>query len=102
MMQRESKSQGDYAAFVGVDWGDQRHAVCVLLPGQEEAEAFSLEHQPEEIAAWAEGLRQRFDQAIQGGIQKSPKGGRNLEVTCDRAVYQVETPSREHQEAREQ
>lgn len=25
-----------FAAFVGIDWADEEHAVCLLLPGQDE------------------------------------------------------------------
>ena len=47
-----------YAAFVGIDWADAEHAVCLL-------EEDAVEHTtvPQEAAAldaWVTGLRQRF------------------------------------------
>lgn len=48
-----------YAAIVGIDWAEEKHAVC-LLDGARQVEQ-ELEHTPEAIAAWAEGLRRQFD-----------------------------------------
>lgn len=49
----------DFAAFVGIDWGDQQHAVCVHANGQSFATV--LEHSADEIDAWASDLRKRYD-----------------------------------------
>jgi transposase len=48
----------DFAAFVGIDWGDQQHAVCVAANGQRFATV--LEHAVDEIDTWASELRQRY------------------------------------------
>jgi len=50
----------DCAAFVGVDWGDQEHAFCILPIGGGAPLRGSLKQQPEAIAAWVSQLRQRF------------------------------------------
>lgn len=50
----------DCAAFVGVDWGDQEHAYCVLPVGGGPAWHGVLKQQPEAIAAWVAQLRERF------------------------------------------
>ena len=50
----------DCAAFVGVDWGDQGHAFCILPIEDGPASRGSLEQRPEAIAAWVAQLRQRF------------------------------------------
>jgi transposase len=47
-----------YAAFVGIDWADQKHKVC-LLDGPRQTET-DLEHTPEAIADWAMSLRKQF------------------------------------------
>ena len=47
-----------FAAFVGLDWGDQQHAVCLAAGGQRIAT--DLAHQADDIDAWAAGLRSRF------------------------------------------
>jgi transposase len=47
-----------FAAYVGLDWGDQQHAVCLAAGGQRSAT--NLAHQAEDIEAWAAELRTRF------------------------------------------
>jgi len=48
----------DFAAFIGLDWGDQQHAVCLAAGGQRIAA--NLVQQAEDIEAWAADLRTRF------------------------------------------
>jgi transposase len=50
----------EFAAFVGIDWADRKHDVCVQAAGSSKREFSVLPHRPEAIAQWAEGLRQRF------------------------------------------
>jgi Transposase len=49
-----------FAAFVGLDWADAPHDVCLQAAGTEQREFLSLEHSPEEIHAWVQTLRTRF------------------------------------------
>jgi hypothetical protein len=48
------------AAFVGIDWADKKHDICLWVPGQEKRERLVLEHRPEDSHAWARQLRERF------------------------------------------
>jgi transposase len=49
----------DFAAFVGLDWGDEKHALSLCaVPGP--IERSELEQVPEALADWANGLRRRF------------------------------------------
>src|SRR5467141_3274972 len=50
-----------FAAFVGLDWADTKHDVCLQAAGTEHREFLSLEHSPEEINAWVQTLRTRFN-----------------------------------------
>ena len=50
----------EFAAFVGIDWADRKHDVCLLPAGSSKQELSVLPHRPEAIAQWAEGLRVRF------------------------------------------
>jgi transposase len=50
------------AAWVGIDWADQKHQVALQLNGAQKVEESSLEQTPEAIASWVAGLRQRFGQ----------------------------------------
>ena len=49
-----------FAAFVGLDWADAKHDVCLQAAGSAKREHFILEHTPEAIEAWVCALRQRF------------------------------------------
>jgi transposase len=54
------KPSAEYAAVIGVDWADQKHDVCLLVPGAAQPERTVLPHSAEAIAAWVGQLRQRF------------------------------------------
>src|SRR6266705_5017875 len=49
-----------FAAFVGLDWADAKHDVCLQAAGTVQREFLRLEHSPEEINAWVQTLRTRF------------------------------------------
>jgi Transposase len=49
-----------YAAFVGIDWADQKHDVCLKAAGSDGFERSVIAHRPEAIERWAHGLRERF------------------------------------------
>src|SRR5712692_1839796 len=54
-------SQEEFAAFVGLDWADAKHDVCVQAAGTERREFGILEHSPEAIDGWVQTLRTRFN-----------------------------------------
>lgn len=54
-------SQEACAAFVGLDWADATHDVCVQAAGTERREFGILEHSPEAIDVWVQTLRTRFN-----------------------------------------
>lgn len=68
--QTQNPAPQTFAAFVGIDWADQNHAVC-LLDGHQSTQ-LQLEHSPEAIAEWAADLHQRF-------------GGRPVAVALEQA-----------------
>jgi len=49
-----------FAAFVGLDWADAKHDICIQAAGTERRELLVLEHRPEAIDAWVQSLRTRF------------------------------------------
>jgi transposase len=53
-----TEPQTEFAAFVGIDWADEEHAVCVLDGERLRREVLS--HTPEAIAAWAASLERDF------------------------------------------
>src|SRR4029077_19909932 len=58
-MNRTSKS-AELAALIGIDWASQRHALCLYDCATGKRESSLLEHTPEAIAKWAQGLQERF------------------------------------------
>lgn len=52
--------QKEFAAFIGIDWADRKHDVCLAVAGSSKLERLVLEHRPAAIRAWAEKLRERF------------------------------------------
>ncbi|HEY3499723.1 MAG TPA: IS110 family transposase [Polyangiaceae bacterium] len=52
--------QKEFAAFIGIDWADRKHDVCLAVAGSNKLERLVLEHRPAAIRAWAEKLRERF------------------------------------------
>src|SRR5689334_23139338 len=55
-----SATDTDYAAFIGIDWADRKHDVCLQAAGSSKREFDELPHRPERIAQWAQALRERF------------------------------------------
>jgi len=50
-----------FAAFVGLDWADAKHDICLQAAGTKHREFLVLEHRPEAIDAWVQTLRTRFN-----------------------------------------
>lgn len=55
-----SAAISEYIAYVGLDWADRKHDVCLYDPELDEVEHSVIDAQPEAIDAWAESLRKRF------------------------------------------
>jgi len=60
-MNNDMLDQNEYAAFVGLDWADQQHAVCVQAAGHTKVETYSLKQTADALAEWVIGLRSRFE-----------------------------------------
>ncbi len=50
----------EFAAFIGIDWGDKKHDVCLKAANSDKLELSVVEHSPEALTSWANGLRERF------------------------------------------
>lgn len=50
-----------FAAFLGLDWSDGKHNVCLQRADSDERERFEVEHRPDAVDDWARQLRKRFD-----------------------------------------
>lgn len=49
-------------AWVGLDWADQRHDLCLQASGASDLEHTVVEHQPQALQGWVAELRRRFPQ----------------------------------------
>ena len=67
-----AKSEPEWAAYVAIDWADQKHYWKLVPAGSQQQEQGELQNTPEAVEAWAAGLQQRF-------------GGRPIAVCLEQA-----------------
>jgi len=60
MTDTNQKQEIEFAAFVGIDWADQKHAWALQIPEHRDVERGDLDHTPEAVEAWAVELGRRF------------------------------------------
>jgi transposase len=60
MVDTNPKQETEFAAFVGIDWADQKHAWALQIPGHLDVERGDLDHTPEAVELWAAELARRF------------------------------------------
>lgn len=53
-------STNEYAAFIAIDWADEKHSFGLQAADQTKKETGTLEQKPEVIGPWLAGLRERF------------------------------------------
>src|SRR5215472_19155661 len=63
------RSEPDFAAFIGIDWADQRHAWELQTTTEGTMKRGNLDHTPEAVDDWATELGRRF-------------GGRPIAIAC--------------------
>jgi hypothetical protein len=49
-----------FTAFVGLDWADAQHDICLQAANSDTREFTRLEHTPDTIDQWVRTLRTRF------------------------------------------
>lgn len=54
-------SHYDYAAYIGLDWADTKHDICLKVSGEKTLEYTTIEHTPEAIEEWVLSLQERFN-----------------------------------------
>jgi len=55
-----SKEDIEIAAFVGLDWADQKHVIALQEVNGEQRQDFTLDQTPEALQNWVQQLRLRF------------------------------------------
>jgi transposase len=67
-----ARQEPQFAAFVGIDWADQKHVWCLQAVDSGKRESGELEHTPEAVEAWVGQLCQRFsDRPIAVAVEQS-------------------------------
>jgi len=67
----KSPTNQSFTAFVGIDWADRKHDVCVQPANSEMREFSVIPHQVETITDWAQSLIQRFGSPIAVAVELS-------------------------------
>ena len=49
-----------FAAFIGIDWADQKHQVCLWACDSHRVESLVISQRAEKLRQWVNGLRERF------------------------------------------
>ncbi len=67
------KTPGDipFTAFIGIDWADAKHDICIQAAGDERREFSCIEHKVEAIDEWAQSLYRRFGGPIAVALELS-------------------------------
>lgn len=61
--------KNSFTAFVGIDWSDTKHDICIQSATSDEREFACIQHQVADIEQWALGLHKRFGGAIAIAIE---------------------------------
>ena len=64
-------TDGQYTAFIGIDWADAKHDVCVQGADSEQREFDCIPHQVDEIEQWALSIQERFGGPIAIALELS-------------------------------
>src|SRR5438552_12083890 len=59
---RSTQTEPEFAAFIGIDWADQKHIWSLQTADSEQRESGELEHTREAVESWVAHLYQRFAQ----------------------------------------
>ncbi len=55
-----TRDDESFGVFVGIDWADTKHDVCLQAAGTTHRVFEQFSHRPAEIEAWVQSLRRRF------------------------------------------
>jgi transposase len=67
----KSPTNQSFTAFVGIDWADRKHDVCIRPAGSEIREFLVIPHKVDMINDWAQSIIQRFGSPIAVAVELS-------------------------------
>ena len=59
-MNPDEQKEAEFAAFMGIDWADRKHAWALQTDTGQNIEQGELDHTPEAVELWAAELARRF------------------------------------------
>jgi transposase len=59
-LNKDSDSNIVEAAYIGIDWADRKHDICLMDVQTQTQEFCVIEHRPEKIDQWVESLRKQY------------------------------------------
>ena len=60
-----------YSAYVGIDWADSKHDVCIQAKASDERKFDVVKHRSEAIDVWVKDLHQRYPGCIAVAVELS-------------------------------
>ena len=60
-----------FTAYIGIDWADTKHDICIQAVGEERREFSRISHKVDEIDDWAQSLYRRFGGPIAIAVELS-------------------------------
>jgi transposase len=60
-----------FTAYIGIDWADRKHDVCIQPAKSDSREFDQVPHQPEALDQWSQSLIQRFGTPIAIAVELS-------------------------------
>jgi transposase len=70
-----NSEQLELAAFIGLDWADEEHAVCLRVTATGEVRKYTVKQQPEKLHSWIMSLLNEFGGSKIGIAVESSRGG---------------------------
>jgi transposase len=61
----------EFTAYIGIDWSDTHHDICLQPAGTDEREFERIAHQPKDIEQWAHSIHKRFGGPIAVALELS-------------------------------
>jgi transposase len=89
----EKAQEPQFAAFVGIDWADQRHVWCLQVAGSTQRESGELEHKVEAVEAWVAQQCQRFGERPIAVAVEQVKGALVYMLTKYECLHLFPVPS---------
>ena len=59
----------DYSVYVGIDWADSKHDVCIQPKNSDEREFAVIQHRPKTIDVWVKNLQQQYGGPIAVAVE---------------------------------